>query len=75
MLNLLYEFCLIDSLDIKDIEIEKLVDTEEKQELSKIEKTITKNYIHHLYDGQVSRKKQKFCRQKDLSPNPGFAVV
>lgn len=30
MLNLLYEFCLIDSLDIKDIEIEKLIDKKEE---------------------------------------------
>ena len=30
MLNLLYEFCLIDSLDAKDIEIEKLVQNKDK---------------------------------------------
>lgn len=31
MLNLLYEFCLIDSLDVKDIDIEKVI-KEEKEE-------------------------------------------
>lgn len=42
MLNLLYEFCLIDSLDIKDIELEKIVDKQDIEENIKKQPEIKK---------------------------------
>ena len=64
MLNLLYEFCLIDSLDIKDIDIEKLVELQEKNISKPLKKEIKEEKIIEEPKQEIEKTKEEDTKQE-----------
>ena len=68
LLNLLYEFCLIDNLDIKEIDVEKLIENEhieEKHEEQKEKESVSQSQELSKNDDKVSNNDKDVKNAKE----------
>ena len=68
LLNLLYEFCLIDNLDIKEIDVEKLIENEhieEKLEEQKEKESVSQSQELSKNDDKVSNNDKDVKKSKE----------